>query len=1195
MSPSSDTPEQNFKHRRTPRFRAFFAELKTISEFLSDAMDAVHPFREGIQKSIPWAHYVLDLTGDAIPPAKFLAKLCENLGQIDDPTELGQIACVLAFQSTVAEVLASIVGPVDEKYVITEVKEQLRLLEPCEEVNFESFSLENALDHEFFKRAELSLQTALILVGYGTEEIHRITHLVKDGFVGSLKELLVRKETADRFSPFKEYLQLKTGLERLSYRALAEHARFQRWLFEEAAVLGRSPFALQDVYVETDCVEFSWGTLNPREAQPDTRFISDRLRRVRTREALFSTEEASEDEQPDVETASHQAKSSVHLYDEKVRRIVGTVSESNEQRIDPFSERSGKREPLLNAVMDLIADWRLSEPIVIQGVAGIGKSTFTLRLCIELQKNHLRPILVRFKDLRFDKHISESLPQAVRLSNNQRSPDLIAPTPADLFNGGRIFIESGTGKYSRISRYVLIIDGWDEISTSNEGFRQRLETLLSQLRSEYIANSTISLPIRLVLTGRPSMDLNGSGFLRDNTPIVTIRPFTPEQLSRFFKKVSRAVNEGRLTPHHEDYWTEFDVTKAREILRKYESEFGKYQYGFQYSLQNPSFGVLGLPLLAHLATRLISAWDDDPEIIIGNATALYRNLVNLTCKRAGKAETDASSDETREQNRIRGNELRALLWQTASAMTVHGQDIIPYEELSKRLKLEGSELDRRVSDTTKSYSLASLLISFYFKGGFRHTGCEFAHKSFREYLFAESLIEILKEYGSQAPAHLPERTPYWRDFSEDDPRLEFSCELSKELAPQWLRREVIFHLEALVEWEILRAAGLAKRPEAGSTTKGISLDQWRKIRDGLADLWDWWAEGVHLRPQPHFGKRRELVYRPPWVLDLVETALPFDLHFDPPTPARTTTMDSHLGYGLLVLCVMVHYHMSTITNVQNPIDQSSGELRSSLRKYQSLSALRSGEVRFAPSGPTSDYFANYLHRICAAGIHSTERFPRNIDLRGVDLSSANLENIQFEGARLNNSVLNRAVLTGTNLSRATLTEAFLNGAKLNMCNLCEARLNQVRAYGTDFESANLENAYIDRAILVNANLNRAQLNHASLDHTSLSGVTLEDASLVEARLDGARLEGASLMRAKLDRARLYGARLYEVRLDYASLEEARLIGSIIEGGTFTKTNFANAMFDKAVLRELNLSDAFGITEEQLAKAKASLISDPTSQ
>ena len=96
----------------------------------------------------------------------------------------------------------------------------------------------------------------------------------------------------------------------------------------------------------------------------------------------------------------------------------------------------------------------------------------------------------------------------------------------------------------------------------------------------------------------------------------------------------------------------------------------------------------------------------------------------------------------------------------AEAMTTYGSDVIPYETLRDRLKLSDKALDEKVTGATQKYSLTSLLISFYFKGGFKHTGCEFARKSFREYLFAEALVEVLKDYGAQVLSPLTPRALY---------------------------------------------------------------------------------------------------------------------------------------------------------------------------------------------------------------------------------------------------------------------------------------------------------------------------------------------------------------------------------------------------------------------------------------------------
>lgn len=1164
--------------------------VKGVSEFLTDAISATRPFSEAIQKSVPWADFLLGATGDFVPPVKFLIRLCETIGQVDDPEELGHIACTLAFQRSVAEILSAVTGPVTEANALKKVKEQLALLQPCRDVDFGSFTYETALEHEFFKRAELHLQTALLLIGYGKEEVHRITHLVKDRFVPCLKELLIRRETAQRFLPFKEYIQLGGGVARLAQRALVEHGKFQRWLFEDAPVLGRSPFALQQVYVETDCVYFSWGEINPKELQVRGGPIGDLLRRTRTREEVFAKQSPFKD--PEAQTEAFDATNYAQRLNKQERQGSRVSNEPEFEKIDPFSESCGVRESLLKTVMSLIGNWRISEPIVIQGVAGAGKSSFTLRLCAELQRHHLRPILIRFKDLRFDRHVSDALPQAVRLSNDQRSPEFIPATPVDLFRGGEIFRESGTGDYSKISRYVLILDGWDEISIANEGFRHRIETILGQIRSEYISNPTLPVPVRIVMTGRPSVDLNESGFLRENTPILTIRPLTTEQLSKFFKKVATAVSERRLETSAEDKWAKFDAAKFRPFLRSYEVEFDGLS-GLRAplrpnSLETTSMGVLGLPLLALLAARLVSSWNQDPELLIQDSTALYRNLVNLTCKRGGKSETDSSVDDTPEQHRIAGSELRTLLWRTATAMTVYGQDIIPYEELSKRLELEGSELDEHVTRTTNRYSLTSLLISFYFKGGFRHTGCEFAHKSFREYLFAESLVEGLKNYGKIASNRLPERPSYWKDFGDDDPRFDLSQEFAKQLAPQWLRGEVIFHLDRLIEWEILRASGKMKRLEAGTPTQVCSLGGWRRIRDGLADLWDWWAEGVHLRPQPSLGKRRELTYKAPRVLELIEYSLPFDSNASHPRPTPTTTMDSHLGYGLLVLCVLVHHHLLA---VETELGSSSSATKSNLeensaRRYQSLNPSGGSGLRFAPSGPNNEYFLGYIHRICSAGVRTTEAFPRQVDLRSVDLTSAYLKNMDFDGARFEKAVLNKATLSGASFNGANLKEVFMNGAKLDKTSFREARLDRARLYRTNFERANLDFAILDHALLEGAVLRGARLDHAILNHSNLQGVNFEEASLVGARLDGTRLDGAVLTRARLDHARLCGARLYAVKLDHASFRQARLIRATIEAASVNQTNFKDAILDRAFVRNTELSIANGLTEEQLAKLDA---------
>jgi hypothetical protein len=1000
--------------------------IKTVTEFLSDAVEKVKDlhFPDAITEAAPWAETIVGATADAVgevvPPVKFLLNLCEKLTEVNDPEELGHLACTVAFERVAEKVIKEVGGPVEDKRAVKEAKAQLALLEPSEEVNLGSFTYEHALEHEFFKRAEAQLQAVLIVIGYNGAQVDRISNMVKDEFVPALKKLLTHRETGEKFVPFREFIELGPADEKAAYKALTEHLKFQRWLYEEAPVLRKSPFALQHVYVETDCGKLSWGEINTPDTHP-------RIRHA-----------------PEEQSAERKSK-------------------------DPFSEQDSDRQPLIETIIDRIRNPDNREPIIVQGVAGAGKSSFTLRLCVELQRRQLRPILIRFKDIRFDQHISEALPKAVRLSDEQRSPGSVPPAPRNLFRGGAIFRERGSGDYSDICRYVLILDGWDEISVANEGFKKRVERILEQIRNEYI--DTPGLSVRVVMTGRPSSDVNESGFLREDTPILTIRPLTPGQLRAFTRDLSVAVNTRPIKISGEAIWPEtFDLGKFEPIFKQYEADFNRLQRKQEAQGEERahagSLGVLGLPLLAQFAARLISSWRGQPEQLIDNPTTLYRNLVNLTCKKGAKEEDSADSVvEIKGQSRIVGRDLRQLLWKTASAMTVYGKDLIPYEKLSSRLDMEGDELDESVSRTAREHTLSALLISFYFKGGFRHTGCEFVHKSFREYLYAEALVEELKEYGQPERDPLPARGPYWKEFGEDDPRYDFSRRLAKLFA-QWLSPEVAFHLDHLIEWEVTRAASGARYEEAGTTTLSLSIEGWRRVRDGLADLWDWWGEGIHLRPQPYKGPRRELLYKEPFVSALIQNSLSREAAPATLGPPRTTTLDAHLGYGLFTLCVLVHHYLLAASNERNQGAPAEGG-PAVLRVYQSEveEGTATGGVRFAPSKTGKDYFKNYVYRIASAGLRPNGWFPAFCDLRSIDLSDAQLISMDLFGARLDNAVLRRGILY-----RATLDEATLVGADLRAAMLEQATLQKARLSGANLSLASLDDATITGGKLDGADL-----------------------------------------------------------------------------------------------------------------------------
>ncbi|MBT9314029.1 pentapeptide repeat-containing protein [Leptothoe spongobia] len=58
------------------------------------------------------------------------------------------------------------------------------------------------------------------------------------------------------------------------------------------------------------------------------------------------------------------------------------------------------------------------------------------------------------------------------------------------------------------SPYVLIFDGWDEISTgSTQGFKDAIDQVLNEIRSQFIDQRRGKPAMRVILTGRPSVDV----------------------------------------------------------------------------------------------------------------------------------------------------------------------------------------------------------------------------------------------------------------------------------------------------------------------------------------------------------------------------------------------------------------------------------------------------------------------------------------------------------------------------------------------------------------------------------------------------------------------------------------------------------------------------------------------------------------
>ncbi|HMY20804.1 MAG TPA: hypothetical protein PKA58_30980, partial [Polyangium sp.] len=658
-----------------------------------------------------------------------------------------------------------------------------------------------ALQHGFIRRADKILEELLVACEFDDKQRRLIFDEIHEKFVPELKILLADTETAAKFASFKTYLDIGTE-ERQTAVALRLHAKYQIAQYETDPLFKREPYALKNVYVDTECGKLTWKAIRAgqdkpghgREMSPDT-------------------------------------------------------------ACDPFSENYGGRHDLLNTVMGYIKDEKFREAIVVQGIAGAGKSSFTLRLCAKLWEEGFHPLRIRFKKFERTIPLFAALNRALELSDDDEP---IAP-PKDMLRGGDVF-DTPWGT-SRLSRYVLILDGWDELAlTESKSLRDEVNNTLVKVRNELL-DPHRTPRVRVIVTGRPSWekrDKSGSlvnPFLNDETPILTLRPIRPYQLRHFIGRVQKALKEKPVPVAQPDEWTVADPNAFAQICRRYEESFEQSRTQTGTHTSSARFEFMGLPLLAYLTVRVLSEWtmlesESEKRMALfeqlgADPTMLYCRLAGLTCKKAGKATDDPrdTAGEVEKQARETHLQLRKKLQWTAAAMTISGKEYISSGEWVRRIQVLSNDPTIYDVGNNAEHSLVKLMISYYFQGGHRDQSCEFAHKSFREYFFAEAIVETLKGFGAKKPQQSAKRSAL-QDFAKREDLFEFSQSLAQLLSPQWLTWEVYRHLWALLRWEIGREQAAESTPDADIETDVVKLDQWQQICEGLVHVWSWWVDGA---------------------------------------------------------------------------------------------------------------------------------------------------------------------------------------------------------------------------------------------------------------------------------------------------------------------------------------------------------------
>lgn len=686
--------------------------------------------------------------------------------------------------------------------------------------------------------------------------------------------------------------------------------------------------------------------------------------------------------------------------------ITESVRKGEGFALDPFDELSAPRTDLLSAALDWLEKENLPEFLVIQGSPGAGKSSFTLRLAVEMTELGYQPVRVRLRDLGLGTNPIAEIGKIL----NVRYEELEAALEEDK------------------TRVVLILDGWDELTlVGNENLTDRVGTFLESIRAEVLVRWQGRVPV--ILTGRPTKAVTTERNMTQNTRILTIYRFSPLQLRQYLVKLDAIYSKvSKISP-------DLDI-----ILHRYEDDW-KLSQGVPSSQVSGTTDVIGWPLLAHVAYRLMLACDPSRlTSLIGNRTMLLRCLTEYYCIHSRNPSDDPAGSELR--SRLGAYELRSLVQETAIALTVQGTECISQEELEYWLR--SPDTDRNVKLTSVDADV--FLINYLFKSGVEYLGCEFIHKSLREFSFAEGVVDNLKRLANRSNT----KGRYVERNFITEARLPI-------LSRQWLGREIWAHIEGQITWEICRESPKYEDPSVFQRKeKALGIDAWCRIRDTLAEVWhDWVLYNTQLPP------------------------LKSDLEFgDVLKGVRTidnAVADARFGAALFRLCALVHSVVAmTIIEaggLMNSPENVWGELGVIVTESPHQTRLRDLPDRrlrfFSPCQSEEELEPSALRaavaRINAHYSHLEEELPERADLSFIVLTKAPLERFSFQYCNLSysnlaESNLSGANLRGANLSGACFSKADLSRANLSMADLPYASFRQANLEGASLKSCDIEAA-----------------------------------------------------------------------------------------------------------------------------------------
>jgi hypothetical protein len=703
--------------------------------------------------------------------------------------------------------------------------------------------------------------------------------------------------------------------------------------------------------------------------------------------------------------------------------ITESIQRGEGSGLNPLDESSAPRTDLLAATLGWLQKENHQEFLVIEGSPGSGKSSFTIRLSVKLDELGYQPIRVRLRDL-----------------GKQADDEPIAEIAKKILEVDPTELEYALEHNQ--TKAVLILDGWDELTLlPDQNLINRVGTFLDSIRSAVLDRWKGRIPV--ILTGRPTKAVTTARNMTEKTRVLTIYRFSPAQLRDYLVKLDAIYNTGsNMSP---------DVDL---ILQRYEDDW-RLSQGVPASQVAGTTDVIGWPLLAHVAYRLIKECELSRQTsLIADRTMLLRCLTEYYCIHSRKPSDEPFGTEVR--SRLEAPKLRSLVQETAIAMTVRGTECISHEELRREMELWSS-----LSIAEQELKLAGaidpdiFLINYLFKSGVEYLGCEFIHKSLREFAFAQAVVDNLKR--SAVPSDKKQRV-YPDNMTEA--RLPI-------LARNWLSREIWDHIERQISWEIYRESPEFEDPIAFQRGEPpLGIDAWCRIRDKLADRWTSWAQSSHggeLLPQTSDQKYDS-------TSELWKGVSAIDSAF----------ADARLGAALFRLCATLHgmlaariLETSGLMAHQKNMWEEFGVTVTASGSQTTLQQTPDQRLRFFSPGQGDQELAqtmlrSSLARINAYYAHTKEELPEKCDLTFLVATGAALERLSFQYCNLSYS----------NLSESNLSGADMQGADLSGAWLCKSNLTRANLSMADLPYASLRQANLENALLRSANIESADFREA---------------------------------------------------------------------------------------------------------------------